>query len=127
MQFTVRINYAALDGLGGFTREMIKNLGTGVPIAILGLANDIIKLGSDLTHKGKTFKLYQAWKVTQNKFSFTIYNIMPYATEEFGRGGEKIAGNPPLGPHNPVPAMMDLLTANADSVITKAILTGARR
>ncbi len=129
MQLTININVAEIAAAMGFTRTMLKNLGEGVPTAIKGMLDTTAKTTApNLTHIGATKKLRAGWRVSeQSKFNFSLYNIMPYAGEEFGRGGEKLKGEPPLGPHNPIPTIMDLISGNIENIIGKAIFAGATR
>ena len=91
------------------------------------MMNQVRGVASDSTHQGATRKLFQAWKVQQSGNTFSLYNTMPYAAEEFMRGGEKVAGNPPLGPHNIIPMLTDLMSSNIESTITKAIMNNLTR
>lgn len=127
MQFTVTINVAELAALMGVTKTMLNNLGEGVPTAIYAMLNKTAKVADSLTHQGGTRKLHAAWKVYQQKWNFSLYNIMPYASTEFERPGEKLKGRPPLGPHNPIPNLVDMISGNIENIIGKAIFAGATR
>jgi hypothetical protein len=127
MQVGISYNVSQIDAIRGNATKLIKNIESGVPTAISGLMNQAKELASANTHIGSTKRLYQAWKVQQRGNVFSLYNIMPYAAEEFNRGGNKTGGNPPLGPHNIIPMIMDLLSGNMESTITKALMNGLTR
>jgi len=127
MQITFSINVVEIAAAMGLTRTMLKNLGEGVPAAIYDMLVKTSKTAQTLTHKGATEKLQAGWRVEQQRWQFSLYNIMPYASEEFRRPGDKLKGKLPHGPHNPIPNMMDLISANIENIIGKAIFAGATR
>jgi hypothetical protein len=127
MQLTVTVNYGEMAAAMGLTKTMIRNLGEGVPTAIKGMLDTTAKTASGLTHRGATGKLQAGWKVDQQKFNFSLYNIMPYASDEFSRKGDKLAGKQPYGPHNPIPTLIDMITGNIENIVGKAIFAGATR
>jgi len=127
MELTITVNLLEIAALMGLTQTMVKNLGEGVPTAIRDMLTATAKVASSNTHVGATKRLQAGWRVEQQKFNFSLYNIMPYAGEEFRRPGDKLRGNPPLGPHNIVPMLVDLVTANIENIVGKAIFAGVTR
>jgi hypothetical protein len=127
MQLTITVNVAEIAAAMGLTRTMLKNLGEGVPAAIKDMLDKTAKTAQGLTHRGATGKLQAGWKVNQQKFNFSLYNIMPYASDEFSRKGDKLAGKQPYGPHNPIPNLIDMITGNIENIIGKAIFAGVTR
>ena len=128
MQISITVNAVEIAAAMGVTKAMLRNLGEGVPLAIKGMLNTTAKTASGLTHRGATKRLQAGWRVSeQSKFNFSLYNIMPYSGDEFGRPGEKIKGEQPYGPHNPLPVLMDMISGNIENIIGKALFAGATR
>jgi hypothetical protein len=127
MELVITFNVVEQAALLGVTKTMIRNLGEGVPTAILTMMKTAGKTAQSLTHQGATKRLQAGWKVEQQKFNFSLYNVMPYASEEFNRPGEKIAGNPPHGPHNIIPNLIDMISGNIENIIGKAIFANVTR
>jgi hypothetical protein len=127
MQVGISYNVSQIDAIRGNATKLVRNIESGVPTAIGGLMKSAQELASVNTHIGSTKRLHQAWKIQQRGNVFSLYNTMPYAAEELSRGGNKTGGNPPLGPHNIIPMIMDLLSSNMESTITKAMMNGLTR
>jgi hypothetical protein len=127
VQVGISVDPTAFTALTGYITKLIANISTGVPTALNGLMKEARGVAADATHQGSTRRLFQAWKAEQNGNVFSLFNTMPYAAEEFGRGGTKTAGNPPLGPHNVIPVIMDLLSSNVEPVVTKALMNNLTR
>jgi hypothetical protein len=117
-----------MAALMGVTKTMLKNLGEGVPTAIFDMLNKTAKVAEGLTHQGGTRRLHAGWRVDQQKWNFSLYNIMPYASTEFERPGEKLKTKVgPLGPHNPIPNLVDMISGNIENIIGKALFAGVTR
>jgi hypothetical protein len=120
MSLQIQINI----GDFGKVRVYLQSLGVKLTPAILNAAeavlNDAAKLASGITHQGSTRRLHDAWVVSRTANKVSLTNVMPYANREFTRGGNKIRGNAPLGPHDPLPRIIDLINANLLPSINRA-------
>lgn len=124
---SIEIRIGDINGV----KVYLTNLGRKATLGVMDAAETVMtqagKLGSAITHQGSTKRLHQAWVVSRTTNKVTLTNIMPYANREFSRGGNKVGGNPPLGSHNPVPQIIDLINSNLQPAINRVLQTGLPR
>ena len=99
---------------------LVKNTIVTLPTGV----EDLMEKSKELVIKNTHYishKLQGGWIVERQGNSFKLFNTMWYASTEFRRPGT----NPRFGTgHNPLPSAVDLVSANLESTVTKAMLTG---
>lgn len=127
MEIGISYNVSQIESIKGYATKLMTNVSTGVPQELETMMDKTRSVAAEKTHVGPTKRLHQAWRIQRRGNVLSLYNIMSYAAEEFSRGGQKTAGYPPLGPHNVIPEIMDLMASNIESTVAKALMNGLTR
>lgn len=123
MEITVTSDTAQLQAFKNVLMTLVKNSIVTLPTGV----EDLMEKSKELVVKNTHYishRLQGGWTVERQGNSFKLINTIWYASDEFRRPGT----NPRFGTgHDPVPSAADLVSANLESTVTKAMLTGISR
>lgn len=122
------VTIKGLDIIGIFLRQLGVNLNQLSSDVEEWLNREILPVAVEKTHK-VTGKLKASWEVQRRAtYNLALTNVMFYAPYEFSRRGAKMTGTQAdIGtPHDPRPELIDLITANIQSVVMTSIAAGTR-